>query len=91
MASREFTSGYPSGLTASSFEAAIRFYWSPDAVAGEAEIAQLNATGLMIRNEAHRWELTARGIEFVRHLLATPLPVQTWKVQRHFPTPAEPK
>lgn len=78
-------SGYPSGLTASTVEAAIRFFWSPIAIdrypEHGQETAQLLATGLVAHDEAG-WRLTERGRAFVEHLLATPLPVASWEVRR---------
>lgn len=80
-------SGYPSGLVASSIEAAIRFYWDPEASAlynNSSMQAQLIANGLLAADEREgQWKLTARGQAFVRHLLDTPLPTQCWEVQRH--------
>lgn len=81
-------SGYPSGLTASAVEAVIRFYWSPQAELhlGRADpaVIEIFDAGLIEHDtgKEQRLCITERGVEFVRHILDTPLPVQMWHVVR---------
>lgn len=73
--------GYPSGLTAAEIMMAIHYFYDP-AASGLYSLspgaAQLRRKGLLDEDK-----LTPCGIAFVRHILETPLPTQSWAVVRN--------
>lgn len=87
------SSGYPSGLTASAFEALIHYFYTPvdlhDALdvgtAGYKAINELRQAGLIEGAPESKhgcWRLTAPGEVMARHILETPLPIQVWAMPR---------
>ncbi len=80
------SSGYPSGLCASTFELLIRLYWSPTAwedwvrevpsPSARSELVEAKMVAIPVNGEPVK--LNERGLAMARHILNLPLPRQVW-------------
>lgn len=86
-------SGYPSGLTVSAVELLLHYFYTPVDPDGILDVdnpackarRELIDNGLLEQytSDHGMYRVTVRGEVMARHIMQTPLPVQSWEMLSH--------